>query len=72
MHIDIYKNRNYVHAKSDRKENFPVHEIKIIFNCVNLINLFLGDILCVLQTHQGDEHLEVKYVRAVFLSLLFL
>lgn len=72
MYIDIYKNRNKVHTKSDREENVPVREIKIIFNCVNLINLFLDDVLCILQTHWGDEHLEIKYVRAVFLSLPFL
>lgn len=51
MHIGVYKNRNPVHTNRDREENFPVREIKIIFYCVNLINLFLDDALSILQTH---------------------
>lgn len=41
VRTQIYE--NYVHITSDREGSFHVTEITIIFNCVNLINVFVDD-----------------------------
>lgn len=71
-----YKNGSYVYIRSD-KENFNVNEftwneIKIIFNCVNLINLFEDKTLCVLWTQRRDKHIQWHLKKLFFLIFISL
>ena len=51
MYTDIHKNGDFVHIKSYIEENIHSNEISIIFYWVNLINLFVDDILCISKIH---------------------